>query len=324
VTALDAAVCYDLDGNRRWATDLEGTHILGYPASAPGYIANHMSSPVLADETLVYHYSDSARTYGLDAATGRIRWKTEPRRVGGGHMVPGGTPVVMRLGETTVVIPGNGAVIRVADGKVLGAVAYGSSYNSWTAAGDVLYAQTGDTMRAVRLALDGETLTQQLLWSTPADLRTGIENTNLTVTDGKVYGGTWGSRGSVGFAALDAATGAVALRSGGTAGPWNTSVGFGRDKVVLRAGAEHGWSRYTIHEAPGLKRLGQGFLATPPLSDDLRARHIAAFGTDTIGWGAAGITCWGNRILIRNNDYLWCIGDLEKPFVPSDAFEVKP
>jgi len=319
VTALDAAVCYDLEGKRQWVTDLDGKHVLNYPASAPGYIANHMSSPVLADGVLVYHHTDSACTYGLDAATGRIRWKSDPRPGGGGHMTPGSTPVVMRLGATTVVIPGNGAVVRVADGKVLGAVGGGSSYNSWTAAGDVLYAQTGKAVRAVRLALDGDTLTQRVLWTTPEDLRTGIQDTSLTVTDGKVYGGSWGKVNSVGYAALDAATGAIALRSGGQAGSWNTSVGFGLDKVVLRAGVDHNWSNYTIHEAPGLKRLGQGFLAAPPLTEDLRARHIAAFGTDTINWGAAGITCWGNRIFIRSNDYLWCIGDPAQPFVAPET-----
>jgi hypothetical protein len=56
----------------------------------------------------------------------------------------------------------------------------------------------------------------------------------------------------------------------------------------------------------------------PPPSGEVAERHIAFLGTPYIGWGVAGITCRGNRIFIRSNDYLWCIGDPAKLFVPPE------
>ncbi len=49
-------------------------------------------------------------------------------------------------------------------------------------------------------------------------------------------------------------------------------------------------------------------------------RHIAIFGTDFLGWGAAGTTAWGNRIFIRSNDYLWCVGDPQQAWVPPETY----
>jgi hypothetical protein len=50
----------------------------------------------------------------------------------------------------------------------------------------------------------------------------------------------------------------------------------------------------------------------------LSERHIACIGTERVVWGNAGVTCWGNRIFIRSNDYLWCIGDPDAAWVPGE------
>ena len=112
------------------------------------------------------------------------------------------------------------------------------------------------------------------------------------------------------------------VRENGRCGRWNTAPGFGLDKVVLRAAAETRYSTYTIHDSSDLKKLGTGFLAVAAPSDELRDRHIALMGTSMLNWGAAGVTCWGNRIFVRNNDYLWCLGDPAKPFAPPEKFLV--
>jgi hypothetical protein len=80
-----------------------------------------------------------------------------------------------------------------------------------------------------------------------------------------------------------------------------------------------GMEVYTIVALPSLKVLGMGYLCPEEPAGEVRDRHIARLGSARVAWGHAGITCWGNRIFIRNNDYLWCIGDTEKPWAPGEA-----
>jgi hypothetical protein len=68
-----------------------------------------------------------------------------------------------------------------------------------------------------------------------------------------------------------------------------------------------------------LKPLGRGHLWAEALTGDIAQRHIAALGHVRLAENNSAPTCWGNRIFIRNNDYLWCIGDTEKPWAPGEA-----
>jgi outer membrane protein assembly factor BamB len=367
VTGLDAAACFDLDGKRLWVTDLEGKHILNYPASAPGYIQNHMSSPVLVDDKLVYYYRDGAVMYGLDAATGKIAWKTDAPKtadthrdfgaLGGkrplgyqGHMGPGGTPVVMRLGGASVVVSGHGMAVRISDGKLLGQVHlpkgtpvaegkevvkaeedyYGASYHSWAAHDDVLFYAPHGGLYAVQLGLDAEKLTQKVLWR--LDAHVDSRDPNLVFHGGRLY-----AHASVekrrGMVAIDAVSGKVLAWGPGTGG-YTTSLGVAGDRAVWQAGYTgdgtegksdpatkpgHGMMRYVVVSLPDMKPLGSGYLCPEAPAGEVRDRHIARIGTARVVWGNAGVTCWGNRIFIRNNDYLWCIGDPSKAFVPPEA-----
>jgi hypothetical protein len=111
-------------------------------------------------------------------------------------------------------------------------------------------------------------------------------------------------------------------------------MAFGKDVVVWPTGCigdkteyksnpattpGHGMTQYTVVALPGLKAIGAGYLCPEAPAGEVRERHIARIGTARTVWGAAGITAWGNRIFIRNNDYLWCIGDPAKTFVPPEA-----
>jgi len=71
---------------------------------------------------------------------------------------------------------------------------------------------------------------------------------------------------------------------------------------------------YTVVSLPDLKVLGAGYLCPETPAGEIAERHIARIGTARVVWGAAGTTCWGNRIFIRNNDYLWCIGNPQEPW----------
>jgi outer membrane protein assembly factor BamB len=361
VTGFDAATCFDLAGNRQWVTDLEGRLVVGYPASMPIAVRNHMSSPVLADGKLVYYHRDDASMFGLDAKTGKILWKTECPKLTDtgkdfgylkgkpvgyeGHMGPGGTPVVMTLGETTVAVSGNGLVVRVSDGKLLGQVkvpqgalvrknkeiveaeadTHGSSYNSWVAHDDVLFFNIGAGLYAARLSIAGDALGQELLWR--ADAEMDGRAPNLVFHDGKLYGAVSKEKRR-GVAAIDPATGKV-LTWGPTSGGHDTSLAFGKgiavwptvhlgDKTEGKSNPAttpgHGMTSYVVVSLPDLKKIGEGHLCPEAPAGEIRDRHIARIGTARTVWGNAGTTAWGNRIFVRNNDYLWCIGDPKTSF----------
>ena len=65
---------------------------------------------------------------------------------------------------------------------------------------------------------------------------------------------------------------------------------------------------YHFIDQQGMKLVGTGMLCEPKPTGDILARHRAFLGFDDICIGAASISAWGNRLYIRTNDYLWCIG----------------
>jgi outer membrane protein assembly factor BamB len=340
VNTFGAMAAFDLDGNRQWVIDLAPARQKNsLPCGIKGNLHHQMISPVLADGLVVHHFRDAGVIYGVEAATGKLRWQTEPSRAGyAGHMGPGGTPVVMTLGGATVIVSGNGLVVRVADGRLLGQVslpapadapakkasaddegeedaasAGSSTYNSWTGAGDVLFAQHfRGWVYAIRLGLTGDVLRQELLWRTTdaGDNR----DANLIVHDGRLYCGPLrgATKGGGGYSALDIQTGKV-LATGRVGGQYNTGLGAADGLLVARTS---GWSRenarwtsYGVFDLATLRPKGQGFLAAPKPAGEVAERHIAFLGTPYIAWGVAGITASGNRLFIRSNDYLWCIGE---------------
>jgi hypothetical protein len=273
------------------------------------------------------------------------KWLKGHRVVGyRGHMAPGGTPVVMRLpkakasGEpTTVVVSGHGMVVRVSDGKMLGMVRMplpegakkevdetdtdadagadegevSNTYNSWTAWKEVLYCQHMEGwVYAIRLAVEGDALKQGILWRSVED--GDNRDPNLVYHDGRLHCGPF-SKG--GWAALDTATGKV-LATGPRPQGYSTSLGVGDGKIVMRSSGWKGngarYTTYTILNQADLKPIGTGLLVQPKPEGEVAARHIGFLGTPYIAWGVGGITCWGNRIFIRSNDYLWCIGNPEE------------
>ena len=366
VTALDGAACFDLDGKRLWVTDLEGKQLIGYPASA-SRIHNSMASPVLAGGKLIYYHKDAVEFIALDAQTGRLAWRTPgPLKAGKpqyfqvagnpigygcggygtGHMVPGGTPVVMVLGATPVVISGHGMVCRIADGKFLGQVGFpvelaktskpgdadtavnapekglvfASDYPSWVAQGDTLYAVALGRLIAVRLGLKGDTITQEVAWNVDA-VCTGMGNGSNPVILGQTLYLAQGSGMIV--KAVDVATGKI-LASGPGVAHYVTNLGFTRDLAVWKGTKPNSGDAvtYTVVGVPDLKPSGNGHLWSEKPTGEIAQRHIAALGTPRLTLSNSGLSCWGNRLFIRDNDYLWCIGDPAKPFLPPE--QVKP
>ena len=103
--------CYDLQGQRKWITHLEGT--------APEY--GRSVSPLLVGDKLLVSIGNLT---ALDAKTGKVVWRNEDVNE------VYGTPVKTRMGGVDVVVAPTGEIVRVSDGVVLastdGALPYAS------------------------------------------------------------------------------------------------------------------------------------------------------------------------------------------------------
>jgi hypothetical protein len=64
-----------------------------------------------------------------------------------------------------------------------------------------------------------------------------------------------------------------------------------------------------------MKTVGKGLLCEPEAIGEILERHLAFLGWPEIWTGYNKISCWGNRMFIRSNDYLWCIGDPKADYV---------
>ncbi len=139
------AACYDLDGNRKWLKMVE----------RPQHNWGHCASPVLVDGILVVHV---VNVFGLDAATGKQRWKAPSKA----HW---GSPIPARIGGVGTVVTTNGEIVRASDGKVLAKGLYTLTYNSPVLHEGVAYAIDNGNAVALRLPkAAGESLKPQMLW----------------------------------------------------------------------------------------------------------------------------------------------------------------
>lgn len=383
VTAMGAAAAFDTTGRKLWVTDLHAApHVWLGPHMK--WFTMQLAAPVIADSTLVYWHADMRTMYGLDPATGKLRWETvtpgfdpawrypanAPKntevRGYSGHMGPNGTPVVMRLPSadksgvgTTVAVTAHGMVVRVSDGKTLGQVRfvaegmkeegkeaseYSSTYNSWVASGDILYAQhAAGFIQATRLSCAGDELKQERVWTTASAeakpvVRMDFRDNNLAVVGDFLRGGTWqgyvnGGRW-ISIGALNLRDGTLDARRGPRSGGYSTAFGYVSDLAVMRTGnwtagsfltgagpQEPGCSFETVALAE-LKTAGVGFLAGPKPTAAQKDKYIAQTGAPGWNWGVSAPLPWGNRIFIRSNDYLWCIGDPSQPYVaPEDVLK---
>ncbi len=124
-------VCYDLDGKRQWVRYFDQTQVTQYGRSV---------SPLMAGGKLLVTVGF---LMALDPATGKTIWECP-------EAVPSyGTPVAVRIAGVEVIITPKGDVIRVADGKVLGAGLAETPYSSPVVAQGVLY--FGMPVQALRL-----------------------------------------------------------------------------------------------------------------------------------------------------------------------------
>jgi hypothetical protein len=91
-------ICYDMEGNRRWATVLP---------DVPQAMWGHSTSPLLVEDKLIVCID---AIVALDAETGKEIWRTK-------HGQSWGSPVSVRIGDETVIFMANGRMLRASDGN---------------------------------------------------------------------------------------------------------------------------------------------------------------------------------------------------------------
>jgi hypothetical protein len=142
---------------------------------------------------------DFSRLVGLDAATGKELWRTEPLF----HPTVTGSPVAMKATnggeEMDVVVTEGGVVARADDGKIL--------YQAWlmdagwgtpTVAGPDIY-HCSDSLTASRLVMyDRDTVGLRVLW----ERAIGGFDGGLAFADGLLYG-SGGGQGPGGYVVFD-------------------------------------------------------------------------------------------------------------------------
>jgi len=132
------AAAYDRAGNRRWITLVQKpTHGWGQSAS-----------PALADGTVVVLINE---LFGLDAATGEVKWTTPARQ-------SWASPIVIERGGRKLIVTPDGQAVDPADGKVIAEGLGRVQYNAPLPDGDMLYFIDGREGRglatATRFTLD--------------------------------------------------------------------------------------------------------------------------------------------------------------------------
>jgi hypothetical protein len=204
---------------------------------------------------------------------------------------------------------------------------YPCGYLSHVAHGDVFLWNNWKTgPYGSQLGIAGDKLSQKTLWRFGGRCAANGPPNFVLFDDLLCVKGSPGRKPAKGkgYAMLDPQTGKI-IRQGSVSG-W---AAFASGTVVSRGGGRlrgandktenkvanpsrvpgFGLNSFGFNTLPDLKSAGYGYLCPEAPAGDVAERHIATIGTSRVVPTRAGISCWGNRIFIRDNDYLWCIGD---------------
>jgi outer membrane protein assembly factor BamB len=134
-----------LDGKRNWIKFIEAPR------------SGHCASPLLIDGKLIVHLR---HLIALDAATGETLWTA---KTGARH----GSPVVARIDGTPVIVTPEGAVVRVADGRIIAKNQFRLNHSSPIVNDDVVYAMQDGSIKAITLAgANADEAVTQVAWET--------------------------------------------------------------------------------------------------------------------------------------------------------------
>lgn len=134
-----------LDGKRNWIKFIE----------APG--GGHSASPILVDGKLIVHLRN---LIALDARTGETLWTA---KTGARH----GSPVAAEINGVPIVVTPEGAVVRVADGRIIAKNQFRLNHASPIVHAGVVYAMQEGSIKAVTVSNPtAEEAVTQVAWET--------------------------------------------------------------------------------------------------------------------------------------------------------------
>lgn len=184
---------YDLDGNLLWRRFVE----------KPTNMYGHSSSPVMADGKLIIHIKN---LMALDPATGNELWKVALAE-------DWGTPQVGKIGDTAIIVPSDGDIVRASDGKVLSKQLCRLEYGDPILTADrVYFVQNGGKAFKLPAVVD-DNFKPELLWTT--QVRKDRYYAASVLDNGIIYCVTQTGV----FSAVDAETGQVIYEQALTAKP---------------------------------------------------------------------------------------------------------
>jgi hypothetical protein len=334
------AACFDLDGNRVWArmVPLPAPAAGAKKAGFDGRDGALTTSPMLSGKVLVMRFANGGLA-GLDKATGEVLWSIAQPVYVGSH------GLAHLEGGTDVVVTKAGEVIRVRDGKILLPKEKAEFKGEGDALAMVSFAGTvivnSKKTAAWRLTAAGDAVTCEELWQCGA--HGGNESPVLTDKYLIVEPGT----------VVDRAIGRVLGKTGAAfAGPeTNPSTVAGDYLIRWRGECYSGHGNQGIQNRPHQEEVfspaqvwklsaeGKLELVTSqnllgglnrPRSPILEKYMPEAYRNNRLwckengvpphfGY-AQGLFAQGNRLFLRSNSHLYCIGD---PKVPYDGPKAK-
>jgi outer membrane protein assembly factor BamB len=284
VFGTGAICCFELNGVRRWFDFIDPVG-LNYGQSA---------SPVLADGKLIVYLDGLS---ALDSKTGKILW--EQKEIEKAY----GTPAVMTLGQTKVVVTPTGAVVRLSDGKVLAKdIAEnlgGDEFSISPIVQDDIAYYIDRSASAVKLELQGDTVKPKLLWN--VDLEESAFGSPC------LYNGLIFACGKTAhYSVLDAATGKRVMID-----PKEKKVA---EDFILELAPAGGQAQEMANANvyPSVAIAGKNIY----VSNDQGQTFVLEAGKDykevkrnQLPEGSGGCLFFdGPELFIRGGDYLYCVG----------------
>ena len=309
-TAFGGFFCFDLDGKLRWMRFV--------PGQAGEYCRNGRS-PLLWKDLLISDITGLVRAF--DRQTGQLRWSA---KVGvGSFLTPaviscGGVDVLWCAGPKAFRLPegtelaiegwtetGNTAVVKTDERDVV-FMTYGGQHGAWDEASSIV------PPAAVRFGLEGDILKARLLFSGIGGKRV-CTYTGMTYYGGRLYHACG--------AILDAATGEIAAGGVRRRDPRHRAVPQTRHLLLIAGGHVYGLNEIGGSESKHAqqavlaaytvdgRKVAASVLHNAAPTGEKRKQIVEQNGWNTWGFSyACPFTIDGDRLFVRSNDYLFCIG----------------
>jgi hypothetical protein len=287
------AVCYDLEGARRWIVHVERPFKINFAYGSP-HDHGHSASPLLCDGKLILHLD---HVIALDAETGRVCWENDASaRWASAIRLPQFRPAC--------VVSGDGRVFRVRDGKLLATLLteeqeYMAFTRFWGISSPVA---DGDAIYFVQ-ALSGAN--KALKFKLPADSAEGGKPTQLW--SAKLPGGNSCKyyASPVLHGGLLYATYAASYTGAGSIVVLDDADG----RIVYEQKLPSEWGTpYASITTAGQHVCLAGDRGVVALLEP--GREFRVLAVQTLGEPVRSTPVWnGSRLLVRGLKNLWCLGE---------------